>query len=96
MPLRLGCSIEPQGNGPARPRTADHCAAMEGDTEDLHIGYLEGIPPPTFAVSGWIRPGEVLKVEDRRLDVLHAPGHSMEDLLHVLERLLKSTSLIRT
>ncbi len=49
-------------------------------TEEMHLGYVEGIVPPEFPVGRWVAPGEVLSVGARRLHLLHTPGHSPDSI----------------
>ena len=49
-------------------------------TGDMFLGHYEGLPVPTFEVSRWVRPGEVIGVGARRLEVLHTPGHSPDSI----------------
>ncbi len=44
--------------------------------DDMFLGHFEGLPIPTFEVGQWVRPGGVVNVGTRRLEVLHTPGHS--------------------
>ncbi len=46
----------------------------------MHIGYLEHVEPPSFTVSEWISPNSILEMGNRRLKVLHTPGHSPDSV----------------
>jgi hydroxyacylglutathione hydrolase len=49
-------------------------------TSDMYLGHFEGLATPTFEVGRWVQPGEAISVGDRRLEVLHTPGHSPDSV----------------
>lgn len=49
-------------------------------TEEMYLGACEGLNAPRFAVSRWCKPGEVVTVGRRRMEVLHTPGHSPDSV----------------
>jgi len=48
--------------------------------DDMYLGHYEGLPVPTFEVGRWAKPGEVVRVGARRLEVVHTPGHSPDSI----------------
>jgi hydroxyacylglutathione hydrolase len=49
-------------------------------TGEMFLGHYEGLPVPVFDVGRWVRPGQVINVGSRRLEVLHTPGHSPDSV----------------
>lgn len=47
-------------------------------TDKQHRGRRESILPPRFRVTEWWKPGEIVVLGKRRLQVIHAPGHAPE------------------
>ena len=41
-----------------------------------YLGMIDGLPPPTFAVTEWLKPGATVDLGGRLLQVIHAPGHT--------------------
>ncbi len=40
------------------------------------LGMIDGLPPPTFTVTEWLKPGATLDLGGRLLEVIHVPGHT--------------------
>jgi len=53
---------------------------LEPTTEE-HLGFLEGISPPLLRVTEWWEPGSAIDLGARRLQVIHAPGHTYESIV---------------
>ncbi len=49
-------------------------------TDEMFLGHFEDLPAPTFQVGQWVKPGEVISVGERRLEVIHTPGHSPDSV----------------
>lgn len=49
-------------------------------TEELFLGSYEGNTAPSFEVSRWVAIGDVIDLGDRRYEVLHTPGHSVDSV----------------
>jgi glyoxylase-like metal-dependent hydrolase (beta-lactamase superfamily II) len=49
-------------------------------TDDMFLGASEAVPVPAFEVGQWVKPGEVVTVGSRRLEVIHTPGHSPDSV----------------
>ncbi|MEO1161771.1 MAG: MBL fold metallo-hydrolase, partial [Pseudomonadota bacterium] len=49
-------------------------------TDEMFLGASEAVPVPTFEVGRWVAPGEIVRVGDRSLHVLHTPGHSPDSV----------------
>ena len=49
-------------------------------TADLHLGHHENVETPSFKVSRWLAPGEVVSIGTRRLEIVHTPGHSPDSI----------------
>ena len=49
-------------------------------TSDMFLGHMEGVTPPTFRASQWIKPGDIVPLNIRHLKVLHTPGHSPDSV----------------
>jgi hydroxyacylglutathione hydrolase len=49
-----------------------------------HGGVMEGFEAPTLVVEEWLKPGSVISLGDRSLQVLYTPGHT-EDSISLLE-----------
>jgi len=60
-----------------RARAADGRLRL---TFDEHLGAAEWIEAPTLKVDEWLAPGSILDLGDRRLQVLHTPGHTQESI----------------
>ena len=45
-----------------------------------HLGAAERIASPTLEVDEWLAPGSEISLGDRRLRVLHTPGHTEESI----------------
>jgi glyoxylase-like metal-dependent hydrolase (beta-lactamase superfamily II) len=45
-----------------------------------HLGIVEGYERRTFHVSEWLTPGASMSLGDRRLRVLHTPGHTPDSI----------------
>ena len=41
-----------------------------------YLGMIDGLVPPTFSVTEWVRPGTTIDLGGRVLRVLHVPGHT--------------------
>lgn len=41
-----------------------------------YSGFVDGLSPPTIAVSEWLKPGSVIDLGGRKLTVLSTPGHT--------------------
>jgi hydroxyacylglutathione hydrolase len=41
-----------------------------------YLGMIDGLSPPTFAVTEWLLPGATVDLGGRLLQVIHAPGHT--------------------
>ncbi|PID61604.1 MAG: hypothetical protein CSB44_06095 [Gammaproteobacteria bacterium] len=52
----------------------------EGNTLALtggqYLGGFEGLEPPVWHVTEWIKPGEYIDLGERKLKVLYTPGHT--------------------
>lgn len=48
--------------------------------DEMFLGHFEDLPVPTFEVGRWVRPGEVINVGSRRVEVVHTPGHSPDSV----------------
>jgi hydroxyacylglutathione hydrolase len=71
--------------GPALVADLPMLRACESDgrltpADEMFLGHYEGLALPTFSVGRWVRPGEVIEVGSRRLEVLHTPGHSPDSV----------------
>jgi glyoxylase-like metal-dependent hydrolase (beta-lactamase superfamily II) len=42
-----------------------------------YLGMIDGMAPPTFTVTEWIKPGGSIDLGGRSLKVLYVPGHTM-------------------
>lgn len=40
------------------------------------LGMIDGLPPPTFIVTEWLKPGATIDLGGRLLEVIHVPGHT--------------------
>ena len=40
------------------------------------LGMIDGLPPPTFIVTDWVKSGATIDLGGRRLQVIHVPGHT--------------------
>ena len=40
------------------------------------LGMIDGLSPPTFIVTDWVKPGATIDLGGRRLQVIHVPGHT--------------------
>ncbi len=49
--------------------------------DDMHLGVIENILAPTFAVDEWWKPSGTINLGDRKLTVLHTPGHTKGSLM---------------
>jgi len=45
-----------------------------------HLGFVEGYERRTFHVSEWLTPGGSISLGDRKLRVLHTPGHTPDSI----------------
>ena len=54
-------------------------------TKYEHLGAPEGFTAPTFNVTQWWQPGEVINLGNRQLEVVHTPGHT-KDSVSLLDR----------
>jgi hydroxyacylglutathione hydrolase len=41
-----------------------------------YLGMIDGLAPPSFSVSEWVKPGSSIDLGGRVLQVLHVPGHT--------------------
>jgi glyoxylase-like metal-dependent hydrolase (beta-lactamase superfamily II) len=41
-----------------------------------YLGMIDGLAPPTFSVTEWIKPGTTIDLGGRMLQVLYVPGHT--------------------
>jgi hydroxyacylglutathione hydrolase len=41
-----------------------------------YLGMIDGLVPPTFSVTEWVKPGTTIDLGGRVLRVLHVPGHT--------------------
>jgi hydroxyacylglutathione hydrolase len=41
-----------------------------------YLGMIDGLAPPSFSVTEWVKPGSSIDLGGRVLQVLHAPGHT--------------------
>jgi hydroxyacylglutathione hydrolase len=41
-----------------------------------YLGMIDGLVPPTFIVTEWVKPGTTIDLGGRVLRVLHVPGHT--------------------
>lgn len=48
--------------------------------EIMFLGASEEVEAPTFEVGRWVKPGEVISLGERRLEVVHTPGHSPDSV----------------
>jgi len=46
-----------------------------------HLGLIEGIKKPVLKVSEWLTHGQDINLGDRRLTVLHTPGHTEDSVM---------------
>jgi glyoxylase-like metal-dependent hydrolase (beta-lactamase superfamily II) len=44
--------------------------------DDYWAGMIDGLVPPTFSVTEWVKPGTTIDLGGRVLRVLHVPGHT--------------------
>lgn len=49
-------------------------------TDELHVGYWEGMTWTPVRIASWIAPGEVIDLGGRRLELIATPGHSPESV----------------
>lgn len=49
-------------------------------TPDMFLGHFEALALPTFEVGRWVKPGEMITLGARCLEVLHTPGHSPDSV----------------
>ena len=45
-----------------------------------HLGSGEGYETPVLEIDEWIEPGSVIDLGDRRLQVVHTPGHTTDSV----------------
>ncbi|MGI9627570.1 MAG: MBL fold metallo-hydrolase [Longimicrobiales bacterium] len=45
-------------------------------TQAQHLGVLEGTPLPTWEVTEWVKPGEVIDLGGRPITLVYTPGHT--------------------
>jgi glyoxylase-like metal-dependent hydrolase (beta-lactamase superfamily II) len=50
-------------------------------SHEQHVGFLEGFDPPLLHVTEWWKPGATIELGGRRLEVVHAPGHTPESIV---------------
>lgn len=60
-----------------RARVANDALTL---TSMEHLGIVEGYEMRTFHVSEWLTPGASMSLGDRRLRVLHTPGHTPDSI----------------
>jgi hydroxyacylglutathione hydrolase len=41
-----------------------------------YLGMIDGLAPPSFSVTEWVKPGSSIDLGGRVLQVLHVPGHT--------------------
>jgi hydroxyacylglutathione hydrolase len=41
-----------------------------------YLGMIDGLVPPTFSVTEWVKPGTTMDLGGRTVRVLHVPGHT--------------------
>ncbi len=41
-----------------------------------YLGMVDGLMPPTFSVTEWVKPGTTIDLGGRVLQILHVPGHT--------------------
>ena len=41
-----------------------------------HLGFSEGIAPPTWEITEWLEPGSEIDLGERKLEVFFTPGHT--------------------
>jgi hydroxyacylglutathione hydrolase len=41
-----------------------------------YLGMIDGLTPPTFSVTEWLKPGTTIDLGGRVLRILHVPGHT--------------------
>jgi hydroxyacylglutathione hydrolase len=41
-----------------------------------YLGMIDGLAPPSFSVTEWVKPGSSIDLGGRVLQVLHTPGHT--------------------
>ena len=46
-----------------------------------YLGFVEGFPRPSFAVSHWIAPGGEIDLGNRKLTLLSVPGHTPDSVV---------------
>jgi hydroxyacylglutathione hydrolase len=44
-----------------------------------HLGFVNGVEPPSVRVNDWWEPGEEIDLGGRTVEVLHTPGHTPYD-----------------
>lgn len=49
-------------------------------TDDLYVGYWEGMRWTPVRIASWIAPGEVIDLGGRSLELIATPGHSPESV----------------
>jgi len=45
-------------------------------TSEQHLGFLEGIPLPTWEISDWVKAGSFIDLGKRQLQLIYTPGHT--------------------
>ena len=50
-------------------------------TDNQHLGYLDGTKKPELKISEWIKPDSFIDLGNRKLQVLHTPGHTEESTM---------------